>query len=83
MHTVAGKLNKQDAIDRIHRAYREKCIDFATEFGYDIERIAGWFEQCAFMRVREQGMHFNLASWMAMRDVCDCFWKPGSAETSN
>ena len=83
MEPVAGKLNEPRGmpIDRIHRAYRERCCDFAEAFGYDENYIATYFEEFALMRVFEQGMHKNLAAFVAWQDVQACFCK--QAETGD
>jgi hypothetical protein len=69
-------------IERIHRAYREPCMEFADDLGWDRNVIAGWFEQFQLIRMSEQGWPRNLAAWMAMRDVHAFFWKIG-AEDAN
>jgi len=65
-------------IDRIHRAYRDSCIEFANALGWDRNSIADWFEQFMFMRMKEQSFSRNLAAWQAMRDVRAFFDKAGS-----
>jgi hypothetical protein len=80
---MAGELNKQYAIDRIHRAYRDRVAELAETRGYDRDWLATWFEQFALLRVCEQRMHFNLASWFAWQDVEALFWKPASGDGAN
>jgi N-acyl-L-homoserine lactone synthetase len=43
---VAGQPNKRlPPIQRIHKAYRERCEVFADALGWDKNSIADWFEQ--------------------------------------
>ncbi len=85
MSVVGGHPSKPapPPMERIHRAYREPCAEFADALGWDRESIAHWFEQFALLRMREQNMPSNLAAWMAMRDVRAFFWKPGGEGTEN
>lgn len=76
---MAGKTQKPARpIDRIHRAYRDWCLDFAQTFGCEPDWLANWFEQFTFMRQAEQGMHKNLAAYMAQRDCVAFFAKVGN-----
>jgi hypothetical protein len=81
VNAVAGQLNnKLPPIERIHRAYRERCEVFAECFGYEENEIADWFEQFTFMRMKEQRMAKNLAAFCAWRDLQDFFNKRGCSE---
>jgi hypothetical protein len=77
---VGGHPNKRlsPPIERIHKAYRKPCADFAETLGWDKNTIADWFEQCQLMRMKEQGWPRELAAWMAMRDLRALFYKPGA-----
>ena len=74
---VAGKLHKHSGDDddepppimRVHRAYRDNCIEFAEVLGCQVDYVAHWFEQFTLMHMREQGMHKNLAAWVAWRNL--------------
>jgi hypothetical protein len=81
---VAGKQNrktkeeKPPPIDRIHRAYRQPCIDLSDRLGWDKDIVADWFEQFTFMHMKEQGMAKNLAAFVSMRDLLAFFDKAGN-----
>jgi hypothetical protein len=84
VNSVAGQSNKKQKrpINRIHRAYREPCIEFADNYGYQHDWIATHFEEFWLMRQFECRMHSNLAAYCAMRDVYACFFKQGAGECS-
>jgi hypothetical protein len=79
---VGGHPNKrtQPPIERIHKAYRASCTQFADDLGWDANTVADLFEQLHFMRIFV-GWPRDLAAWQAMRDVRTSLWKPG--ETGN
>jgi hypothetical protein len=76
---VAGQPNKRlPPIERIHKAYRERCTVFADALGWDKNSIADWFEQFCWMRQKEQRMPVNLAAFFAWQDIKAFFNKAGN-----
>ena len=75
---MAGKEQRNPPpIERIHRAYRECVTEFAEQWGCEVDWLANWFEQFAFLRIKEQGMHKNLAAFLAWQDCLGFFDKAG------
>jgi len=72
---MPGRENEEEPlpIERIHRAYREWVVEFSKTLGCGEDWLATWFEEFTHMRMYEQGMHKNLAAWMAKRDCLAWF----------
>jgi hypothetical protein len=80
---VPGQSNKQlRPIERIHRAYRDECVQFAEDYGFQADYVATWFEQLCLMHQFESKMHKNVAAWLAMRHVRAMLFKPGGEDFS-